>query len=300
MYYLARYIQEKQYGVEIFYKIVMLSLIFFGGTLALQLWLSNYSVYGSVVAGNIQKVLLYLYNCLNPRFLDNYFSWFLPLLLLPWFIDMRPIYKIGSFIAITVVWFVLINHAFRTIYAEYIVILPLLFIYSKKYFKVTVTVFVLAFSLAYLIDYAYTSYILSSGTSQVSTLMRYGTSGRLSLWHEAFLIGLNHPLTGIGQWNYLVYTKYSAGYPHNLLLEIWSQWGIPAFIGAAAVILVSIKNLFKQRVEICANPLHCIFIMMFTAGMVDGMLNAMFKTSLGLLAPYLFLVFVYQSLNRRV
>ncbi|WP_234393440.1 O-antigen ligase family protein [Francisella adeliensis] len=280
--FVARYIQEKQYGVEIFYKIVMLSLIFFGGTLALRLWLSNYSVYGSVVAGNIQKVLLYLYNCLNPRFLDNYFSWFLPLLLLPWFVDMRPIYKIGSFIAITVVWFVLINHAFRTIYAEYMVILPLLFIYSKKYFKVTVTVFVLAFSLAYLIDYAYTSYILSSGTSQVSTLMRYGTSGRLSLWHEAFLIGLNHPLTGIGQWNYLVYTKYSAGYPHNLLLEIWSQWGIPAFIGAAAVILVSIKNLFKQRVEICANPLHCIFIMMFTAGMIDGMLNAMFKTSLGL------------------
>ena len=48
-----------------------------------------------------------MYNCLNPRFLDNYFSWFMPLLLLPWFIDLRPIYKLGSFIALTLAWFIL-------------------------------------------------------------------------------------------------------------------------------------------------------------------------------------------------
>ncbi|MDE5018519.1 O-antigen ligase domain-containing protein, partial [Francisella tularensis subsp. holarctica] len=68
----------------------------------------------------------------------------------------------------------------------------------------------------------------------------------------------------------------------NLLLEIWSQWGIPAFIAAAVVMITTVRNLYKKRLEICLNHYQCIFVMMLTAGMIDGMLNAMFKTSLGL------------------
>ena len=92
---------------------------------------------------------------------------------------------------------------------------------------------------------------------------------------------MNHPITGIGR-NYLAVTKRPDGYPHNLLLEIWSQWGIPAFIAAATVIVTAIKNLFKNRKEIFSNPSQFLFVVMLTAGMIDGMLNAMFKTSLGL------------------
>lgn len=60
------------------------------------------------------------------------------------------------------------------------------------------------------------------------------------------------------------------------------QWGILAFIAAIIVIITAVKNLLKKRIDICVNPYHCIFVMMLTAGMIDGMLNAMFKTSLGL------------------
>ena len=89
VYFIAVYIRDNSKAVRFFYTIILLSLIFFGGSLFLQLSLANYSVYGSYIAGNIQKVLLYMYNCLNPRFLDNYFSWFMPLLLLPLFIDLN-------------------------------------------------------------------------------------------------------------------------------------------------------------------------------------------------------------------
>ena len=99
---------------------------------------------------------------------------------------------------------------------------------------------------------------------------------------RSFLVGVEHPLTGVGQWNYLAITKRPDGYPHNLLLEIWLQWGIPTFISAAVVIITSVKNLRKKCLEKCLNPYQCIFVMMLTAGMIDGMLNAMFKTSLGL------------------
>ncbi|MGQ4003697.1 O-antigen ligase family protein [Francisellaceae bacterium CB52] len=283
--FVAWYVQHKEDAVKNFYMVVMLSLVFFGGALALQLMLSNLSVYGAVIAGNIQKILLYMYNCLNPRFLDNYFSWFMPLLLLAWFVDLRPIYKVGSFIALTVVWFVLINHAFRTIFAEYFVILPLLLFFSRRYFKITVFILVTTFVCAYLVDLGFKEYLLAhvqSGIASSEDLMRMGDSGRSLVWAEAFRVGLEHPFTGIGQWNYLAVTKRPDGYPHNLLLEIWSQWGIPAFICATVVIVTCMKNLFTRAKELCANPYHCIFMMMLVAGMVDGMLNAMFKTSLGL------------------
>ncbi|QIW11083.1 O-antigen ligase family protein [Francisella sp. LA112445] len=281
--FVATYVQDNVKSIQAFFIIILLSLIFFGGSLFLQLSLANYSIYGPAIAGNIQKDLLYMYNCLNPRFLDNYFSWFLPLLLLPWFIDLRSIYKIGAFIALTLSWFILINHAFRTIFAEYIVILPLVFIFARQYFRLAFTLVISSLICGFLLDLFYTNFIMANVYSGViSDLFRYGASGRIPIWREAFWIGVDHPLTGIGQWNYIAVTKYSAGYPHNLLLEIWSQWGIPAFIAAATVIITSVKNLFKNRVEICSNPYHCIFVMMLTAGMIDGMFSAMFKTSLGL------------------
>lgn len=283
--FIAVYIRDNSKAVRFFYTIILLSLIFFGGSLFLQLSLANYSVYGSYIAGNIQKVLLYMYNCLNPRFLDNYFSWFMPLLLLPWFVDLRPIYKLGSFIALILAWFILINHGFRTIFAEYIIILPLLYIFARRYFKIAFVVLVLALVCAGLLELFYNYFIAVVDHSNVKSsadLVRGGFSGRIPLWKEAFWVGIEHPLTGVGQWNYLAITKRPDGYPHNLLLEIWSQWGIPAFIAAAVVIITTVKNLYKKRLEICLNPYQCIFVMMLTAGMIDGMLNAMFKTSLGL------------------
>lgn len=280
--FIAWYVQYKDTAVRDFYVVVMLSLIFFGGALALQLLLSNFSIYDSVIIGNIQENLLYMYNCLNPRFLDNYLSWFIPLLLLAWFVDLRPIYKLGSFVALVVVWFVLINHAFRTIFAEYLIVLPLLFIFSRRYFFIAVKIIALSIVVAVALDMVYKNFIMAIPNADVATFARYTSSGRITLWKEAFNIGLTHPLTGVGQWNYFAVTKNVAGYPHNILLEIWSQWGIPAFICATVVIITCIKNLWKKRKQICINPYQCIFIMMLTTGMVDSMFNAMFKTSLGL------------------
>ena len=189
--FVAWYVQHKKDAVRNFYIVVMLSLVFFGGALVLQLLLSNLSIYGAVIAGNIQKTLLYMYNCLNPRFLDNYFSWFLPLLLLPWFVDLRPIYKIGSFIALTVVWFVLINHALRTIFAEYLVILPLLLFFSRKYFFITIKIMALAIITAIVLDAIYQNFIMAIPNADISSFVRYTSSGSgfmersLSYWFSS-------------------------------------------------------------------------------------------------------------------
>lgn len=280
--FIANYIQQKPEKIKVFFLIILLSIIFYGGMLFLQLSLSNFSIYGQTVAGNIQNVLLFTYNTLNPRFLDNYFSWFIPFLLLPWIMNYRPILKIGAFLALSIIWFVIINHAFRTIFLEYIIIFIFLAIFDKKLLVKTFILIILSLLVGALINLGIHDLVLVQENKSVITLFREGDSGRLLIWREAFRIGLEHPITGIGQWNYLAVTKRPDGYPHNLFLEIWSQWGISAFICFILIIISFIKFTFNNLKNILANKPYNIFLLMLIAGMIDGMLNAMFKTSLGL------------------
>lgn len=135
----------------------------------------------------IFKKFYCIYNCLNPRFLDNYFSWFMSLLLLPWFIDLKPIYKLSSFIALTLAWFILINHTFRTIFAEYVVILPLLYVFARSYFKIAFITLVLTLVCGSLLELFYNYFIAIADISNVKSpadLIRVGFSGRIPLWKE--------------------------------------------------------------------------------------------------------------------
>ena len=163
--------------------------------------------------------------------------------------------------------------------------LPLLFIYARKYFKLVFILIVITLISGEFLNLFNTYVISAVDNSKIGSsvdLLRFGSSGRIKLWQEAFWVGIEHPLTGVGQWNYIAVTKLKAGYPHNLLLEIWSQWGIPAFAAASIIITNIVKSLFRNRQLIYASPYYCIFIMMLVGGMIDGMINAMFKTSLGL------------------
>ncbi|MDE5033820.1 O-antigen ligase domain-containing protein, partial [Francisella tularensis subsp. holarctica] len=69
-------------------------------------------------------------------------------------------YKLGSFIALILAWFILINHGFRTKFAEYIIILPLLYIFARRYFKISFVVLVLALVCAGLLELFY-NYVIA-------------------------------------------------------------------------------------------------------------------------------------------
>ena len=113
----------------------------------------------------------------------------MPLLLLPWLANLRPIYKIGSCIALVLAWFILINHSFRTIFVEYLVILPLIFIFARQYFKVSFVVLIASLICGYLLNLLYSDVIMAvvnSGVGSTDELLRSGDSGRSLVWKEAF------------------------------------------------------------------------------------------------------------------
>ncbi len=189
--FIANYIKSKPEKIKHLYIVVLLSLIFYGVMLLQQLALSNFSIYGSYVAGNIQKVLLFTYNTLNPRFLDNYFSWFIPLLLLPWVMNYRPIFKIGSFLALTILWFIMINHAWRTIYLELIIIAVFLAFYDRKLLALVAKIIITSLICGIILNYLYIDFVMVPQNQQViDTIARTTDSGRSLLWAEAFRLGL--------------------------------------------------------------------------------------------------------------
>jgi len=58
---------------------------------------------------------------------------------------------------------------------------------------------------------------------------------RLQLWADALKVALAHPLLGVGPMQ-LAHHPVIASHPHDLLLQILAEWGLPA--GLAAVALV--------------------------------------------------------------
>ena len=109
---------------------------------------------------------------------------------------------------------------------------------------------------------------------------------RTSLWKHAYGVGLQHPWLGVGQWNYNIYAQSNnLGYPHDVFLEIWSQWGIPAFI---IFMLLFLSGVFfivrKYNLARNINPANVLYICMFISVMADATVSATFKSALGLMS----------------
>ena len=281
VYFLADYFCDQQKQIKVLYITVLLSLILYSIMLLLQLTLSNFSVYGAQGADLIQRTLLKYYNTNNPRFLDNYFSWFMPLMLLPWIMNYRMILKTGSFLVLILIWFIVINHSCRAIFLEYIIICLFLLVFDRKLLLTVLKISILTLLIAFIFNYLFTMFVLQGTHSDIVDKNLSRGYDRIFLLKEAFGLGLKHPLLGIGPFQYPMYTKSPAGYPHNIIMEIWSQWGIPAFICFITVLLNCITFAFKNLKTILNTKPYNIFMLMLIAGMIDSMVSAIFRDHLG-------------------
>jgi O-antigen ligase len=82
--------------------------------------------------------------------------------------------------------------------------------------------------------------------------------GRLEMWQQAGLAGLEHPWQGVGLGNYSLLVDPDFGYrnpitAHNLYLDIFSEIGIFALIVWLVLILGTIGQLFWQ-IRITKGP----------------------------------------------
>ena len=108
------------------------------------------------------------------------------------------------------------------------------FIYRDKatlFLKRTAILFVLGL-LTYKLLFELVPYVISGGTKNLDIPLNLTSSGRLTkLWPDAINFILNSPWLGIGPMHYtsLIGQQY-VSHPHNSILQIGAEWGIPALI----------------------------------------------------------------------
>ena len=70
-----------------------------------------------------------------------------------------------------------------------------------------------------------------------NTIQTFHDSSRIELWSEAYVLGMEHPIVGVGLggYEYLHSEGVTLHYPHNLVAESWSELGL---VGLTLILLL--------------------------------------------------------------
>jgi putative inorganic carbon (HCO3(-)) transporter len=155
--------------------------------------------------------------------------------------------------------------------------------------------------LAYFVFLVAIPYLL--GVESLGAL-RYGidrtaadpASGRGILWHRAISLILQHPLLGVGPMHF----AHNAGdlhigaHPHDWIMQIASEWGIPAFLCLCAALACGGRALLRAGSRLAAedqlNQTICSALVAGSATiLIDGLVSGLFVMPQSQLAIALFL-----------
>lgn len=79
--------------------------------------------------------------------------------------------------------------------------------------------------------------VLFAGSATVLDRAEDGLNGRGQLWAGALRMVAEHPWLGVGPMHFVYAPTRSGAHPHNLVLQIASEWGVPAALLAVALAL---------------------------------------------------------------
>ena len=86
----------------------------------------------------------------------------------------------------------------------------------------------------------------SAGSAIVtSTVFRDTVTDRTDLWKVAYVMIKNFPFFGVGPMHFYFYNKFGT-HPHNSILQIAAEWGLPATLIILAIVAYSFNCWFKK------------------------------------------------------
>ena len=111
------------------------------------------------------------------------------------------------------------------------------------------------------------------------------SSGRFQLWRRALEIINSNPWFGVGPAHFGNYNdgikyEYNNSHPHDWMLQIGSEWGVPALIFFCGALVLILKDLIKTSKKI--NPIHEVTITAWIsigfAILIDGLVSGLIVT----------------------
>jgi hypothetical protein len=105
------------------------------------------------------------------------------------------------------------------------------------------------------------------------------SSGRLQLWARAWEMVQAHPWVGAGPAHFAHVARdlpYGA-HPHNWVLQVASEWGLPALFFLCAALALSISKLLRLRWVVAAKQRDTLTAWLVTGGaiLVDGLFSGL-------------------------
>lgn len=89
------------------------------------------------------------------------------------------------------------------------------------------------------------TWITPAATIVERTIFRNSLTDRIDLWKVAYVMIKNFPVFGIGPMHFYFYNSFGT-HPHNSVLQIAAEWGLPATIIILAILTYAAKCWFRQ------------------------------------------------------
>ena len=181
------------------------------------------------------------------RFFSQFQSWTLPLIVLPLLLNIKPTGMrlwLPLFLA-GIWWFLLLSSGTRgTTLGLLVASVLTAVVFGRRampWFKwqglallVGLTLYIFVFMLPSLIGNIDTNAVEKGTLGRSLT----NSSGRIHLWQAALTMIHDHPWLGVGPMHYACgVTNGIAAHPHNAVLQIAAEWGIPAALLVVLLVL---------------------------------------------------------------
>ena len=168
----------------------------------------------------------------NIRSFNQYQLWTLGLVCLPLLtFDIKKITRIILYFALVAWWVLLFYSASRGVLVAWLAGMFLTMLVYKKsawpFLKLQFMQIILGF-----ISYYFLFKVIPAAHESslvTSTIFRESTYDRLALWQQAFVLIRESSIFGVGPMHYAWYNNSNA-HPHNSLLQLAAEWGLPATI----------------------------------------------------------------------
>ena len=122
------------------------------------------------------------------------------------------------------------------------------------------------------------------------------TSARWPLWHLAVALIAQHPWLGVGPMHFAHYTGLLriAAHPHDWLLQIAAEWGVPALLCLLIAVASGVRGLLRagahiDRDDVANQAIFSALLAGAVAILVDGLVSGIFVMPQSQLAVALYL-----------
>lgn len=191
----------------------------------------------------LHKPLKHFPGFLNIRFFSQLQVWTLPvisLLLVRWKQKLPFFLKSISFLLVVLWWAIAFQSGTKGLFLALAMSLFFVFVLFKKTslpWLRTQIFFMILGVLVYGLVFCWLPGLLGQHSLSVSESMRHyivashvSVKSRLYLWHQAWMMIKSKMVLGVGPLHYAYYPNAIGAHPHNSLLMIASEWGVPVTV----------------------------------------------------------------------